>query len=143
MHDRRSIRTARESGGTIRGIARTLGASRNAVRRAIAPDARLEYSRPSMAEEYTPAVSEMLADYPRITVNQVAELVEWPGSRRALSDLVAQLRPAALAREREDLAPPTLGRITTGRVRFGPMVVGSMNVGSIHANSPEVRLRPA
>lgn len=141
MHDRRAIRAERESGASIRGIARATGASRNAVRRALDPGAALDYERPSMAEEYTPAVRDVLADYPRISVSQVAEIIEWPGARRTLSDLVAQLRPTALEREREDLNRPTIGRIDVGRVQFGPIRVGAMTVGSIHAGpeAPVVR----
>ena len=143
MHDRRAIRADHEGGAPIRAIARSHGASRNAVRRALDPDAALEYSRPSMAEEYAPAVRDVLADYPRLSVTQISEVVEWPGSRRTLSDLVAQLRPAALERECEDLNRPTLGTIITGRVTFGPMSIGRMTVGSVDACSKATLLRPA
>ncbi|MDY0830747.1 hypothetical protein SK224_16550 [Microbacterium sp. BG28] len=143
MRDRRSIRADRAAGSSIRGIARATGASRNAVRRALDPDANLDYTRPSMAEEYTPAVRDVLADYPRISVNQVAEIVEWPGARRTLSDLVAQLRPAALEREREDLNRPTLGTVHVGIIRFGPMTVGRMTVGSVHGVGEDDQLGPA
>jgi len=143
MRDRRRIRSDRAAGGTIRGIARATGASRNAVRRALDPDAHLDFTRPSMAEEYTPAVRDVLADYPRISVNQVAEIIEWPGARRTLSDLVAQLRPAALEREREDLNRPALGTVRAGTIRFGPMTVGRMTVGSIHGVGEDDQLGPA
>ena len=143
MHDRRRIRVEHEAGAPIRAIARSLGASRNAVRRAIDPGSRLEYSRPSMAEEYTPAVRDVLADYPRLSVAQISEVVEWPGSRRTLSDLVAQLRPAALERERKDLNRPALGTVVAGRVTFGPMSVGRMTVGSVDACAEASILRPA
>ncbi|WP_143738836.1 hypothetical protein [Microbacterium sp. Yaish 1] len=103
----------------------------------------MQYSRPSLTEKYTEAVREMLADYPRVTVNQVAELVEWPGSRRTLSDLVATLRPAALEREREDLNRPSLGTVATGRIVYGPLTLGRMTVGSIHAGPEETRLDTA
>lgn len=143
MHDRRRIRSARERGASIRGLARATGASRNAVRRALDPDAALDYARPSLTEEYTEAVREMLADYPRVTVNQVAELVEWPGSRRTLSDIVATLRPAALEREREDLNRPSLGIVATGRIVYGPLTLGRMTVGSIYVGPEEARLDTA
>ncbi|MDJ1113225.1 hypothetical protein [Microbacterium dauci] len=143
MRDRRDIRARREGGAGIRAIARETGASRNAVRRALDPDAALKYSRPSMADEYRDAVVEVLHDYPRITVTQVGELVEWPGSRRALSDLVGDLRPAALERELEDLNCPALGAIAVGSITFGPMTIGRMNVGSIHAGPEEAQLRSA
>lgn len=130
MHDRRGIRDRRQKGLTIRGIAREAGASRNAVRRALDPDASLDYNRPTLADEYEPAVRDVLADYPRIAVNQIAEIVEWPGSRRTLSDLVAKLRPKYLERETEDLNRPTVGTMTVGQLTVGTMTVGSMKLGA-------------
>lgn len=143
MRDRRDIRARRERGAGIRAIARETGASRNAVRRALDPEAALEYSRPSLADEYREAVREVLHDYPRIFVSQVAELVEWPGSRRALSDLVGELRPEALEREIEDLNRPVVGTIAVGTITYGPMTVGRLSLGSIHAGPEEDRLDPA
>lgn len=143
MRDRRDIRARRDEGACIRAIARDIGASRNAVRRALDSEARLDYARPSLADDYREAVREVLYDYPRIFVSQVAELVEWPGSRRALSNLVGELRPEALERETEDLNRPVVGPIAVGRIAFGPMTVGRLNVGSIHAGPEEDRLDPA
>jgi hypothetical protein len=137
VHDRRAIRDAHSAGGSIRGIARERGASRNAVRRAIDPDARLQYQRPSMADEYEPAVRDVLADYPRITVTQVAEIVEWPGSRRTLSDLVARLRPAALERQIEDLNRLELGRIRLGSITLKTLRPPALTVGSLHVGSQD------
>ena len=51
MHDRRTIREHRAAGGTIRGIALDVGASRNAVRRALVPGARERYYRRSSTED--------------------------------------------------------------------------------------------
>lgn len=146
MRDRRDIRDRREAGGTIRGIARDTGASRNAVRRGLDAEARLEYSRPSMAEEYEPAVRDMLADYPRVSVSQVAELIDWPGSRRTLSDLVARLRPEYLAREIEDLNRPALGRVAAGPMTVGSLTVGTITLGRVRYGSttgPDDSARPA
>lgn len=133
MHDRRSIRAAREGGGTVRGIAREFGASRNAVRRALDPEAALDYERPSLTEEFEPAVHDVLVDYPRMTVEQVGELIDWPGSRRTLSDLVARVRDTVLDRERDDLNRPRMGTVSMGRISFGRASVGRMIVGSVHA----------
>lgn len=135
MRDRRDIRDRREAGGTIRGIARDTGASRNAVRRGLDGDARLEYSRPSMVEEYEPAVRDMLADYPHVSVSQVAELIDWPGSRRTLSDLVARLRPEYLAREVENLNRPALGRVAAGTMTVGTLTVGTITLGRVRDGS--------
>lgn len=145
MHDRRAIRAHREAGGTIRGIAREIGADRNSIRRALADGAALDYHRPSLAEEYEPAVRDVLADYPRISVMQVAEIVEWPASRRALSNLVARLRPIALDRERESLTSIPLGSLRAGVAAAGRISVGALRVGGIHGISEALHhsLRPA
>lgn len=113
-------------------MAREFGASRNAVRRALDPDAALDYQRPSLADEYEPAVRDVLADYPRLAVPQIAALIEWPGSRSTLSALVARLRPQALEREREDLNRPNIGRVIVGSLTIGRAVVGAMTVGRVH-----------
>lgn len=131
MHDRRSIRARRGEGGSIRGMAREFGASRNAVRRALDPDAALDYRRPTLADEYEPAVRDVLADYPRMQVPQIAALVEWPGARSTISELVARLRPAALERETEDLTRPRLGRVAAGPITTGTARMGSMTVGRV------------
>lgn len=127
MHDRRRIRAERAAGGSIRGLARDLGASRNAVRRAIAPGARLDYRRPSLADDFEPAVRDVLADDPHVPLSRIADLIEWPASRRALSELVARLRPLALERETDGLIRPAMGA-----VRVGPLAVGSVKVGIVH-----------
>ena len=131
MRDRRDIRARRAEGGTIRGIARDIGADRNTIRRALAEGANLDYQRPSLSEEFEPAVRDVLADYPRMSVAQIGELIEWPGSRRMLSDLVAQVRPSVLEREREDLNRPVVGTAHAGPVASGRMLVGRMDVGRV------------
>lgn len=137
MHDRRGIRARRGEGGTIRGMAREFGASRNAVRRALDPNANLDYQRPTLADEYEPAVRDVLADYPRMQVPQIAALIEWPGARSTLSELVARLRPLALEREREDLGRPRLGAVAAGTIKLGTVTAGRMTVGRVqHGNSP-------
>lgn len=93
MHDRPAIRLLHGDGSPIRGIARDVGASRNAVRRALRPGARDSYYRPSLSEAAEPAVRDVLADYPDMVVADVAVLIDWRHSRRTLSDLVARLRP--------------------------------------------------
>lgn len=138
MRDRRQIRALREAEGiSIRGIVRETGASRNAVRRALAPGARERYSRPSLTDEFEPAVRDVLMDCPRLPVDEVAVLVEWPASRRQLSKLVARIRPEALARETEDLNSPRLGTVRVGTIRVGRMAVGTMKVGELHGREAE------
>lgn len=145
MHDRRDIRARREGGGTIRGIAREIGADRNSIRRALADGAALDYSRSSLADEYEPAVRDVLADFPRISVTQVAEIIEWPASRRALSDLVARLRPIAIERSVEALAEPIIGAVRVGLIDAGTMSMGKLKVGGLSGNSEAFfhSLRPA
>lgn len=101
------------------------------MRRALAPDAALDYRRPSLADEYEPAVRDVLADYPRLAVPQIASIVDWPGARSTLSALVARLRPLALEREREDLNRPNLGTVATGSMTTGTVHTGRMTVGSV------------
>lgn len=132
MRDREQIRRMFDVAGTIRGTARELGAGRNTVRRALDPDAPDVYRRPTMADEYEPAVRDVLADHPRLTVQQVAELIEWPGARRTLSDLVARVRPLMLERETENLNRPRLGTIRTGIMSLGRVTAPSITVGRAH-----------
>lgn len=88
-----------------------------------------------MSEEFEPAVRDVLADHPRLSVVQVGEIVEWPGSRRTLTDLVARVRPTVLEREREDLNRPAMGVAAAGTMRVGVMSVGSLTVGSVNHGS--------
>lgn len=125
MRDRNDIRVARDAGGTIRGIARQLGASRNAVRRALAPGARDRYHRASSTDEVVEAVRDVLADYPHMAVADIAVLIDWRRSRRTLSDLVAALRPEYATRD--DVAARPIGTISTGRlVGVRPLEVGKV-----------------
>jgi transposase len=124
MHDRRAIREQRDAGGSIRGIARDVGASRNAVRRALAPGARDRYHRRSSTEDVELAVREVLADYPLLTVEEIGQLVEWRRSRRTLSNLVARLRPEYLERAQEDQPRAAVGTLGVGTMHVGTMAVG-------------------
>lgn len=99
MHDRDSIRRLiADDETTIRGLTRSQGISRNAIRRAIWPGSRDTYHRHSEIDDYAEAVTDVLADYPHMAVSDIAVLVDWRRSRRRLSDLVAQLRPQHLER---------------------------------------------
>lgn len=98
MRDRPTIIQLHAQGAPIRAISRDEQVSRNAVRRAVAPGARTEYWRPSATEDFEPAVRDTLADYPHMTVADIALVVDWRKSRRTLSDLVARLRPEYIER---------------------------------------------
>lgn len=132
MHDRKPIREARAGGSPIRAIARELGVDRNTVRRAIVPGARGTYWRASATEAATEQVRDVLADYPNMAVRDVAVIIDWRHSRRALSNLVARLRPeystpsAIAARPSSTLQS---GPLASRSVRAGTMTVGTMTVG--------------
>lgn len=133
MHDRHPIREARSNGAPIRVIARDLGIDRNTVRRAIAPGARSKYWRRSAVEDATEAVRDVLADHPHMAVNDVAVIIDWRHSRRALSNLVSRLRPEYARRSAVDAllaGDLQTGRLrTTGRIRTGTLHVGTMTIG--------------
>ena len=87
-----------------------------------------------MADEFEPAVRDVLADHPRLSVAQVGEIVEWPGSRRTLSDLVRRIRPLMLEREVEHLNLPRVGRARIGSMTVGRLSAGVMTFGRIRGN---------
>lgn len=142
MRDREQIRRVFEVAGTIRGTARELGAGRNTVRRALDPD----HEHVTLADRFEPAVRDVLSDYPRLTVRQVGDIIEWPGSRRALSELVRRVRAEILEREHEEQnlnrinagtlnagRIATVGRVTAGRVTIGRTTHGDQAQGAVHA----------
>ncbi len=137
MHDRERIRELIAAGGTIRGTAREVGADRNAVRRATRPGARTKYSRAQLADRFEPAVRDVLADYPLLSVDEIGTLIDWPASRRTLSNIVARLRPEALERATEDLNVPSIGSIRIGTIATGTVRARDLRVGS--ADGHEVR----
>lgn len=102
MHDRPALRLLHGGGESIRGISRDHGASRNAVRRALADGSLDTYHRPSVTDTFEPAVRDVLADYPHMGVSDIAVMIDWPKSRRTLSDLVAALRPEYIERYEAD-----------------------------------------
>lgn len=103
MRDRPVLRLLHDGGGeSIRGITREHGVSRNAVRRALSEGSLDTYHRPSVSEEYEPAVRDVLADYPHMSVPDISVMVGWPKARRTLSDLVAALRPEYIERYEAD-----------------------------------------
>ena len=102
LENRQFIIQQHHAGQAIRNIARENGISRNAVRRALAENARMEYWRPSATEDYEPAVRDVLADYPHMSVPDIAVMIDWPKSRRTLSDMVASLRPEYIERHESE-----------------------------------------
>ena len=83
----------------IKAIARRLGISRNAVRRALARDTPPRYQRPakgSCVDSFEPAIRELLRSYPRMPATVIAERVGWERSITVLKDRVRELRPVYL-----------------------------------------------
>lgn len=80
----------------IKAIARRLGVSRNAVRRALARDAPPKYVRPargSLVDAVEPAVRELLAGCPTMPATVIAQRIGWEHSLTILKDRVRVLRP--------------------------------------------------
>jgi len=80
----------------IKVIARRLGVSRNAVRRALAKDSPPRYRRPakgSCVDGFEPAIRELLREYPRMPATVIAQRVGWTRSITVLKDRVRELRP--------------------------------------------------
>ena len=132
MHDRPALRLLHGEGESIRGIAREQKASRNAVRRALAPGARDRYYRPSASENAELAVREVLADYPLMVVADISVLIDWRHSRRTLSDLVAKLRPDSSpswsAVETKPIGAIRAGILSTSKIRCGTMKLGELKL---------------
>jgi transposase len=83
----------------IKAIARRLGVSRNAVRRALAKDSPPRYQRPakgSAVDAFEPAIRELLRQYPTMPATVIAERVGWQRSITVLKDRVRELRPVYL-----------------------------------------------
>jgi transposase len=89
-------RLHRVEGMAIKAIARRLGVSRNAVRRALARDVAPKYVRAakgSVVDAVEPAIRELLQAYPRMPATVIAERVGWQRSLTVLKDRVRELRP--------------------------------------------------
>ncbi len=83
----------------IKAIARRLGVSRNAVRRALAKESPPRYQRPakgSAVDVFEPAIRELLREYPTMPATVIAQRVGWQRSITVLKDRVRELRPVYL-----------------------------------------------
>lgn len=83
----------------IKAIARRLGISRNAVRRALASDQPPRYRRPargSALDAFEPAIRELLRATPTMPATVLAQRVGWDRSLTVLKDRVRVLRPLYL-----------------------------------------------
>ncbi|WP_443217910.1 ATP-binding protein [Pseudonocardia sp. TMWB2A] len=96
------IRARHASGEAIKAIARTLGVSRNTVRRALAADGPPD-RRPragTVADPFEPAIVALLAAEPGLPATEIAPRIGWPHSMTALKERVRLLR-------RDPVAPGT------------------------------------
>lgn len=146
MHDRPVIRELHGDGGTIRGIAREQRASRNAVRRALAPGARDRYYRRSLTEGAEPAVREVLADYPHMSVADIVLIIDWRHSRRTLSDLVARLRPEYSAHSpiaARAMSELQVGVLSTAEIRYGTLTLGEVVLDQVQSTGRTSENRPS
>lgn len=97
MEDWAEIRRLhRVEGMAIKAIARRLGVSRNAVRRALAHDAPPKYVREprgSIVDAVEPRVRELLRAVPDMPATVIAERIGWDRSITVLKDRIRELRP--------------------------------------------------
>lgn len=83
----------------IKAIARTLGCSKNTVKKALAADTPPRYQRQargSVADAVEPQIRGLLAEYPTMPATVIAERIGWAYSIRLLRQRVAELRPVYL-----------------------------------------------
>jgi transposase len=83
----------------IKAIARRLGVSRNAVRRAIGRDSPPRYqrlARGSAVDAFEPAIRELLLATPTMPATVIAQRIGWARSLTVLKDRVRVLRPLFL-----------------------------------------------
>lgn len=97
MEDWAEIRRLhRVEGMAIKAIARRLGVSRNAVRRALARDVPPKYVRApkgSIVDAVEPAIRELLRGTPDMPATVIAERIGWTRSITVLKDRVREIRP--------------------------------------------------
>ncbi|MGC1209556.1 MAG: IS21 family transposase [Ornithinimicrobium sp.] len=100
VEDWAEIRRLRRSEGMpIKVIARTMGCSKNTVRKAVAATGPPVYQREpkgSIVDALEPAIRELLSAWPTMPATVIAERIGWQHSIRVLQDRVALLRPVYL-----------------------------------------------
>src|SRR3954453_11131411 len=88
-------RLHRSEGKAIKAIARELGISRNAVRRALARDTAPRYvraSRGSRVDAVEPQIRQLLKATPTMPATVIAERIGWQHGLTVLKDRVRVLR---------------------------------------------------
>lgn len=100
MEDWAEIRRLhRAEGVPIKVIARSMGISKNTVRKALRDEGPPRYERPargSLVDEVEPRIRELLRVTPTMPATVVAERIGWEYSIRSLRTRVSELRPVYL-----------------------------------------------
>jgi transposase len=131
-------RLHRSEGMAIKVIARTLGISRNAVRRALAHDLPPRYVRPptgSRVDAVEPAIRELLAKTPTMPATVIAERIGWEHGLTVLKDRVRVLRPYYLPPDPASRTVYDPGHRVQCDLWFPP---ASIPLGAGQAGSPPV-----
>jgi transposase len=92
-------RLHRAEGMPIKAIARTLGISKNTVRRALRRGEPPKYERQgrgSIVDAVEPRIRLLLKDYPSMPATVIAERIGWTNSITVLRERVRELRPVYL-----------------------------------------------
>lgn len=97
MLDRTRVQGVHHSGHAIRAIARDLGVSRNAVRRAVRGEPGTYRPERSRLDDLEPAIREVLARYPLMPAAGVARRLGWDGSASAFTARVRAIRGEQVA----------------------------------------------
>ena len=136
-------RLHRSEGMAIKAIARRLGVSRNAVRRALARDSPPRYSRPlkgSVVDAVEPQIRELLAGTPTMPATVIAERIGWQYGLTVLKDRVRVLRPYYLPPDPSSRTSYQAGHRVQCDLWFPPAPVP---LGAGQAGSPPVLVMTA
>ncbi|RZU22168.1 transposase [Kribbella rubisoli] len=131
-------RLHRSEGMAIKAIARELGISRNAVRRALARDTAPKYvrvSRGSRVDAVEPLIRELLKATPTMPATVIAERIGWAHGLTVLKDRVRVLRPYYLPPDPASRTEYDAGHRVQCDLWFPPVLVP---VGAGQAGSPPV-----
>ena len=117
----------------IKVIARVVGCSRNALKKALAAERPPAYRRQrtgSVVDAVEPRIRELLQACPTMPATVIAERIEWRYSIRTLSGRVAELRPVYLPPDPASRTSYLAGEIAQCDFWFPPITlpVGSGRV---------------
>jgi Mu transposase-like protein/integrase-like protein len=122
----------------MRAIASRMGISRDTVARAIVAQSPPRYRRvsgPSAFDPFEPVVRELLAQFPTMGANVLAERVGWPGSASWFRKKIAELRPEYAPKDPADRISYRPGDQVQCDLWFPPV---SVPLGHAQAGSPPV-----